>query len=93
MLRRYNGVTNNLIANTNLRYTILPGLNAKANFGYTNTRLEQIAAVPASSQNPANNPTSSANFTNLNGDFAKTDQLISELRVSVFGSRLTTPKH
>ncbi|CAH0318859.1 TonB-dependent receptor SusC [Pedobacter sp. Bi27] len=66
LLRRYNGVTNNLIANANLKYTILPGLTAKANFGYTNTRLEQVATTPASSQNPANNPTSSAVFTNLN---------------------------
>lgn len=66
LLRRYNGVTNNLIANTNIRYTILPGLTAKANIGYTNTRLDQTATVPASSQNPANNPTSSAGFTNLN---------------------------
>lgn len=66
LLRRYSGVTNNLIANANLKYTILPGLNAKANFGYTNTRLDQVATTPASSQNPANNPTSSATFTNLN---------------------------
>lgn len=66
LLRRYNGVTNNLIANANLKYTILPGLTAKANFGYTNTRLEQVATTPASSQNPATNPTSSAVFTNLN---------------------------
>ncbi|ARS38190.1 SusC/RagA family TonB-linked outer membrane protein [Sphingobacteriaceae bacterium GW460-11-11-14-LB5] len=66
LLRRYNGVTNNLIANANLKYTIFPGLTAKTNFGYTNTRLEQVATTPASSQNPANNPTSSANFTNLN---------------------------
>ncbi|MBC6112587.1 TonB-dependent receptor [Pedobacter sp. CCM 8938] len=66
LLRKYTGVTNNLIANANLKYTILPGLTAKTNFGYTNTRLEQIATTPASSQNPANSPTSSANFTNLN---------------------------
>lgn len=66
LLRRYTGITNNLIGNANLKYEILPGLNAKANFGYTNTRLEQVATTPASSQNPANNPLSSATFTNLN---------------------------
>ncbi len=66
LLRRYNGVTNNLIANSNLQYKITPELTAKVNFGYTNTRLEQTATTPASSQNPANNPTSSAVFTNLN---------------------------
>jgi TonB-linked SusC/RagA family outer membrane protein len=66
LLKRYNGVTNNLIANANLKYIILSGLTAKANFGYTNTRLDQTATNPASSQNPANNPTSSAIFANLN---------------------------
>jgi TonB-linked SusC/RagA family outer membrane protein len=66
LLKRYNGVTNNLIANANLKYIILPGLTAKANFGYTNTRMDQTATNPASSQNPANNPTSSAIFANLN---------------------------
>ncbi|MDQ0967973.1 TonB-linked SusC/RagA family outer membrane protein [Flavobacterium sp. W4I14] len=66
LLKRYNGVTNNLIANANLKYTILQGLTAKANFGYTNTRLDQTATNPASAQNPANNPSSSADFTNLN---------------------------
>jgi TonB-linked SusC/RagA family outer membrane protein len=64
LLRRYNGVTTNLITNANLRYTILPGLTAKANFGYTITQLDQNNTTPASSQNPANNPTSSAAFTN-----------------------------
>lgn len=66
LLKRYSGVTNNLIANANLKYTILPGLTVKSNFGYTNTRLDQTATNPASSQNPANNPTSSAVFSNLN---------------------------
>ncbi|MFD2286724.1 SusC/RagA family TonB-linked outer membrane protein [Pedobacter petrophilus] len=66
LLRRYTGVTNNLIGNANLKYEVLPGLNVKANFGYTNTRLDQVATIPASSANPANNPLSSATFTNLN---------------------------
>lgn len=66
LLRTYSGVTNNLISNANLRYTILEGLNAKVNVGYTSTRLDQVAKNPASSQNPANSPTSSADFTNGN---------------------------
>ncbi|RZK41730.1 MAG: SusC/RagA family TonB-linked outer membrane protein [Pedobacter sp.] len=64
LLKKYTGVTNNLIANSNITYAILPGLNAKANFGYTTTRIEQVNTDPASSQNPANNIVSSATFAN-----------------------------
>jgi TonB-linked SusC/RagA family outer membrane protein len=64
--KEYTGVTNNLIANANIKYSILPGLTAKTNFGYTNTRLEQINKDPFSSQNPTSNPVSNATFTNLN---------------------------
>lgn len=62
ILKRYKGVTSNLISSANFRYTILPGLNLKANFGYTITDLDQKTANPASSNNPANNPVSSAQF-------------------------------
>jgi TonB-linked SusC/RagA family outer membrane protein len=64
--RTYTGVTNNLIANSNIRYTITDGLNAKVNFGYTSNRLDQIAKNPASSQNPTLSPNSLADFTNGN---------------------------
>jgi len=62
--RKYNDNTTNFITNANLRYTIIRDLNFKVNLGYTTTQLEQRTALPASTQNPANNPTSSANFTN-----------------------------
>ncbi|MEJ7559811.1 MAG: TonB-dependent receptor [Pedobacter sp.] len=62
LLRTYTGVTTNMISNANLSYKILPGLTAKANFGYTITMLDQATKNPASSQNPVNNPTSSAVF-------------------------------
>jgi TonB-linked SusC/RagA family outer membrane protein len=63
LLKRYYGNTTNLIGNAALRYTVLPGLNLKANFGYTITDLDQRTANPASSQNPVNNPVSSAVFS------------------------------
>ncbi|MGO4878532.1 TonB-dependent receptor [Pedobacter psychrotolerans] len=62
--KKYTGVTNNLIANSTIRYTILPGLTAKSNFGYTTTRIEQVNTDPASSQNPSRNIVSSATFAN-----------------------------
>lgn len=64
LLRKYNATTANLLANLNLRYTILEGLNLKLSMGYTNTQLEQNTGQPASSQNPVNNPTTSSIFTN-----------------------------
>lgn len=63
LLKRYKGTTTNLIGNATFRYTILPGLNLKANLGYTSTDLDQNTTNPASSQNPVNNPTSSAVFS------------------------------
>ncbi|MBW8687127.1 TonB-dependent receptor [Chitinophaga sp. B61] len=64
LARRYTGNTSNFITNANLRYTIIKDLNFKVNLGYTTTQLEQISPTPASTQNPANNPTSFALFTN-----------------------------
>lgn len=64
LMRKYNGTTTNLLTNAELSYKILPELKAKVNFGYTATDLGQTTANPASSQNPANNPTSSAVFAN-----------------------------
>jgi TonB-linked SusC/RagA family outer membrane protein len=63
LLRRYKGITTNLIGNAVLRYTLLPGLNLKMNLGYAVNDLDQNTYTPASSQNPANNPVSSAQFT------------------------------
>ncbi|TDH27044.1 SusC/RagA family TonB-linked outer membrane protein [Segetibacter sp. 3557_3] len=63
LIKRYKGTTTNLIGNAVLRYTILPGLNLKSNFGYTTTDLDQNTTNPASSQNPVNNPVSSAVFS------------------------------
>ncbi|MES2775172.1 MAG: SusC/RagA family TonB-linked outer membrane protein [Bacteroidota bacterium] len=63
LLRKYSGVTTNLIGNATLRYTILPGLNVKTNFGYTENNLDQKTATPASALNPSTNPVSSAVFS------------------------------
>ncbi|WP_436490656.1 TonB-dependent receptor [Chitinophaga sp. ARDCPP14] len=62
--RRYTNTTTNLMTNANLRYTIIKNLNFKVNLGYTNTTLDQVNPLPASTQNPVNNPQSSATFAN-----------------------------
>jgi TonB-linked SusC/RagA family outer membrane protein len=62
--RRFTTTTGNLMANANLRYTIIKNLNFKVNLGYTNTTLDQVNPQPASTQNPVNNPQSFATFAN-----------------------------
>jgi len=44
--------TNNLVGNSVLRYTILPGLNVKASLGYNTMDMEQVQTNPESSFNP-----------------------------------------
>jgi TonB-linked SusC/RagA family outer membrane protein len=63
LLKKYYGNTTNLIGNAALRYTVMPGLNIKTTLGYTITDLDQRTSNPASSQNPVNNPVSSAVFS------------------------------
>ncbi|MGN7723080.1 SusC/RagA family TonB-linked outer membrane protein [Chitinophaga sp. 22620] len=66
LLVKYIGKTNNLMANTVLRYTILPGLDVKTSFGYNNISLDQNNQFPALSKNPLVGPaTDSATFQAL----------------------------
>lgn len=63
LMKKYYGATSNFIGNVALRYTVIPGLNAKINLGYTASDLDNRTTNPASSNNPANNPASSAAFS------------------------------
>jgi len=63
LLNKYYGTTSNFIGNAGLRYTIINGLNVKMNLGYTASDLDNRSTTPASGQNPANNPTSTARFS------------------------------
>ncbi|WP_165761249.1 SusC/RagA family TonB-linked outer membrane protein [Niastella koreensis] len=60
--KTYKGNSDNLIGNLTLRYTLLPGLNLKANLGYTKTDLDQKKANPYSSDAPASTSGSYAYF-------------------------------
>jgi TonB-linked SusC/RagA family outer membrane protein len=62
--RTYQTNTNNLIANTVLRYTLLPGLNIKANLGFTQSKMKQVQTLPASGFNPATFTGSTSQFGN-----------------------------
>lgn len=62
----YLGKTHNLIANSTLRYTILPGLDLKTSFGFTSISLDQNTQNPSVSKNPNAGPlTNTATFANV----------------------------
>lgn len=52
LLRKSEIRTNNLATNSVIRYTLLPGLNIKANLGYTRTDMKQTQTMPDASFNP-----------------------------------------
>ncbi|WP_256006776.1 SusC/RagA family TonB-linked outer membrane protein [Pedobacter deserti] len=52
LLKKYNSDNSNFIANGDLKYTLLEGLNLKMNLGYTRTTVIQNTQNPISSQNP-----------------------------------------
>jgi TonB-linked SusC/RagA family outer membrane protein len=51
-LNTYQNKTNNLVANMVVSYTIIPGLNIKSSFGYTNMQTTEFALFPLSSVAP-----------------------------------------
>ncbi|WP_428331625.1 SusC/RagA family TonB-linked outer membrane protein [Mucilaginibacter sp.] len=52
-----NSITESLVDNLNLSYTLAAGLQIKANLGYSSIQMNETAIVPYSSINPANSPT------------------------------------
>lgn len=60
--RTYETRTNNLIGNSVLRYTIIPGLDIKTNLGITQTNMKQLQTLPAAGFNPATYTGSSSLF-------------------------------
>jgi TonB-linked SusC/RagA family outer membrane protein len=68
LLHRFNTITNNLISNATLSYTVLPGLDIKTDAGYTTTRTDELVTIPLASFDPATWPTRQRNsrFGNIN---------------------------
>ncbi len=65
-LNRYAGNTNNLVANALLSYNVIKGLYIKSSFGYTYMQTNEFSSQPIASEDPAYQPTGSANFSNNN---------------------------
>jgi TonB-linked SusC/RagA family outer membrane protein len=55
--------SNNLLTNATLRYTVLPGLNAKVSLGYNNISQSNMLLSPLAAENPATSPLSSAIYS------------------------------
>ena len=64
----YSNKANNLVANSVLSYTIIPGLIVKSNFGYTNLQTNEIVGLPLEAIAPEYRPisTSMAQYGNNN---------------------------
>jgi len=66
LLQTYIGKINNLIANTVLRYTVVPGLDIKTSLSFNTIAIDQNLQQPALSKNPiGSTPTNSARFANI----------------------------
>ncbi|HWK08130.1 MAG TPA: SusC/RagA family TonB-linked outer membrane protein [Puia sp.] len=68
LYNKYQNKVNNLVNNAILSYQILPGLEIKSSFGYTNMETNEIITVPLLSFAPENRPYNqrSANYGNNN---------------------------
>ncbi|MBS1564966.1 MAG: SusC/RagA family TonB-linked outer membrane protein, partial [Bacteroidetes bacterium] len=63
-LQQFTMKSDNILANTFLRYTILPGLSAKVSVGYNKLSQTTEVLYPRAATNPANAATSSGTFSN-----------------------------
>jgi TonB-linked SusC/RagA family outer membrane protein len=53
MLPKYHTRTNNLVSDATLSYIIIPGLEIKSSFGYTNLQTNEVLTIPLSFNQPA----------------------------------------
>jgi TonB-linked SusC/RagA family outer membrane protein len=67
MYGKYRNKTENLISNAVISYQIIPGLNVKSSFGYTNLKSTEVTLTPLSVYRPENRATSSRNSGFGNG--------------------------
>ncbi|HUC82979.1 MAG TPA: SusC/RagA family TonB-linked outer membrane protein [Flavisolibacter sp.] len=62
--QRYRSTADNLLSNLSLSYEAAKHLLIKTSFGFTNTFVEESSIVPKMAQDPQNNPTGFADFSN-----------------------------
>ena len=64
LAKPYEAKRRTLLTNLRLQYQIMPDLVIKANLGYNNALVDEIALSPIRSQNPSTNPTGSFRSSN-----------------------------
>jgi TonB-linked SusC/RagA family outer membrane protein len=67
ILTPYTAKTGFLNSQLSVKYSIAKGLNFLTDIGYSTNRTSQVSLYPIAAQDPARNPTGSANFGNNNG--------------------------
>jgi TonB-dependent starch-binding outer membrane protein SusC len=69
-LSKYGNKNNNLVGNSVVSYQILPGLEIKSSFGYTNQQVNEVGITPLTATAPAQQPYSSpgASYTYNNSN-------------------------
>jgi len=53
LLQKFHNKTKNLITDAVVSYRLLPGLEVKANFGYTDMQVDQVSTTPLTTFNPS----------------------------------------
>ena len=68
LLGKYNVSTNNLVSNSVISYQVIPGLQIKSSFGYTNMQADGFVGTPLTLYDPSTRPVDqrSSQFTNNN---------------------------
>jgi len=66
LLQKYEAKTQNLVSNAVISYTVLPGLEIKGSFGFTNMQTNTITIIPFSARDPSTWSTSqrTSDFSN-----------------------------
>jgi len=84
----YKNVTNNLIANLNIAYQILPGLEFRSNIGYTNLQSNASQKQPLTAIRPELRSTTSrqADYSNINTTSWILEPQLSYLRQTTAGT-------
>lgn len=77
----FNAVSNTLISNTMISYSITPELELKSNMGFTNYRLDSYRAMPSSAKNPRLGLTPQ-NYSNLMTNTSQRESWIVEPQIN-----------
>ncbi|MDR6941358.1 SusC/RagA family TonB-linked outer membrane protein [Mucilaginibacter pocheonensis] len=59
---KYKSNTSNLTSSATISYTLMPGLDVKANLGYTNMQLDEVSTLPTTINDPGRNITTGTSY-------------------------------